>query len=219
MVSLRERSSDLGSNLLLVATTRTRSYEVVAFVEAYLGGSGANTLPERLRKQPSVGPYVASLAVDPEYRGRGVGAAVMRECEARLAGRGTITLEVEEDNIAALNLYKRLGYAVVSRDTKARKLEGDMFFGRSVGVTKLTLQKQQQQQQQQQQADEQSPRPVALQQSPSEEQQPATDKLLSSCRPLQALGRRSFFVLPPAAYFTGLSLSIVAAGTSRPAFR
>lgn len=65
----------------------------------------------------------------------------MLECENRLAGSGAISLEVEEGNAPALRLYSRLGYQVVSRDTTGRKLEGDIFFGRSVRVTKLWLEK------------------------------------------------------------------------------
>ena len=72
LLSLRERAA--GDNLLLVGTA---SDEIVGFVEAYLGGAGAQTLPERLRSRS--GLYVASLAVDPSFRGRGLGSALMQE--------------------------------------------------------------------------------------------------------------------------------------------
>ena len=146
VASLSERST--ADNLLLVGCDDES--EVIGFVEAFLGGSGSATLPDRLRQQQTRGPYVASLAVDASYRSRGVGEALMRECEARLSaspsataadGSLTITLEVEADNLAALGLYRKLGYSVTSRDEDARKLEGDIFFGTSRRVTKLRLEK------------------------------------------------------------------------------
>ena len=143
VASLSERSTS--ENLLLIGCD-DRTSEIVGFVEAFMGGSGSATLPERLRQQ--TGPYIASLAVDASYRSRGVGEALMRECEARISASATaadgslsITLEVEEDNRAALGLYEKLGFTVASRDEDARKLEGDIFFGTSRRVTKLRLQK------------------------------------------------------------------------------
>ena len=135
LLSLRERAA--GDNLLLVGTA---SDEIVGFVEAYLGGAGAQTLPERLRS--GSGPYVASLAVDPSFRGRGLGSALMQECEARIGDRGAVSvaLEVEEGD-EVLSFYQKLGYAVTKRDGAARKLEGDIFFGRSVACPRLRSEK------------------------------------------------------------------------------
>ena len=38
-------------------------------------------------------------------------------------------------------MYARLGYRVVNMDSRAKKLVGDVLFGRSVTITKLTLEK------------------------------------------------------------------------------
>ena len=160
VLSLRERASETGRNILLVGCDQEA---VIGFVEIFCpDGPGSSTLPERLRKDSNLGPYVASLAVDTAHRRQGVGAALMRECEARLlslplplppapgdsvnasrtkTSRCVITLEVEEENTAALALYRSLGYDVVARDPNARTLKGDIFFGTSEVVTKLRLEK------------------------------------------------------------------------------
>ena len=88
-------------------------------------------------------PYVASLAVASSVRAQGVGGALMRAAEqrAREAAQRIVSLEVEDTNVAALALYAKLGYQIKSRDDKARKLVGDIFFGRSERITKLWLEK------------------------------------------------------------------------------
>ena len=66
----------------------------------------------------------------------------MHECESRIGDRGaaSVALEVEEgDDVLAF--YQKLGYAVTKRDGAARKLEGDIFFGRSVACPRLRLEK------------------------------------------------------------------------------
>ena len=45
------------------------------------------------------------------------------------------------DILAAIKLYLKLGYSIVTEDREARVLEGDMLFGRSRRVTKLRLEK------------------------------------------------------------------------------
>ena len=56
--------------------------------------------------------YVHILAVHPEFRGRGVGSALLSKAEdiARLAGATRIALIVEEANAGALKLYLRDGF-------------------------------------------------------------------------------------------------------------
>lgn len=55
---------------------------------------------------------IANLAVDPEYRGKGVGYALLqalaRECQ-RL-GIGVIHLDVRPSNTGALSLYRKFGF-------------------------------------------------------------------------------------------------------------
>ena len=58
-----------------------------------------------------------SIAVDRAARGRGLGAALLRDAErqARRRGRDALRLEVRADNRAAIALYERAGYRVFGR--------------------------------------------------------------------------------------------------------
>lgn len=53
-----------------------------------------------------------SIAVMPQYRGRNIAQSLIEMCERAAVEKGftTIRLEVREDNIGAINLYKKLGY-------------------------------------------------------------------------------------------------------------
>lgn len=57
-----------------------------------------------------------TIAVDPKWRSKGVGGALMRACfEDLLMSRARrIFLEVAADNPAAIKLYQRLGFAKIS---------------------------------------------------------------------------------------------------------
>ncbi len=58
---------------------------------------------------------ILTIAVDAQWQGRGVGRALMAEMLRRAgnAGARALFLEVDEDNAAALTLYRRLGFAKV----------------------------------------------------------------------------------------------------------
>lgn len=58
-----------------------------------------------------------TIAVVPEARRRGVGAALLSAAGVAAHARGAVTmhLEVAEDNAAARALYERLGYEAVGR--------------------------------------------------------------------------------------------------------
>jgi len=77
--------------------------EVIGYVAGYMEGR-------------EVG-HVASLAVRPAFRGRGVGKGLMKALEAELMARGArrLRLEVRESNMVARRLYEGLGYRVVGR--------------------------------------------------------------------------------------------------------
>jgi ribosomal protein S18 acetylase RimI-like enzyme len=58
---------------------------------------------------------VYHLAVAPEARGRGLGAALMAELESRLKAKGCwkYYLLVTQDNLDVLDFYRRLGWSVM----------------------------------------------------------------------------------------------------------
>lgn len=57
--------------------------------------------------------WIATLAVLPEFRGRGIGSALLQACEARLEVP-TIRLSVRMSNQTAIHLYRASGYERVS---------------------------------------------------------------------------------------------------------
>jgi ribosomal protein S18 acetylase RimI-like enzyme len=56
--------------------------------------------------------YVDGIAVDPDFRGQGIGTAMMAALESRAVGQGVsmIRLEVVDSNPNARKLYLRLGF-------------------------------------------------------------------------------------------------------------
>ena len=81
-------------NLCVVAEEDVR---LLGYCDGFLAGEGGD---------------VASIAVDPSARGRGVGRAVLTAflAEARTRGASVIHLEVSVANAPALALYARLGF-------------------------------------------------------------------------------------------------------------
>ena len=61
--------------------------------------------------------WIATVAVLPEYRGRGIGAALLQACEAQIPVN-KIRLCVRPSNDVAIRLYERFGYAKVGEWTK-----------------------------------------------------------------------------------------------------
>jgi [ribosomal protein S18]-alanine N-acetyltransferase len=60
--------------------------------------------------------HVTTLAVDPEYRGRGFGEALLLRLidEALERGAAWMTLEVRESNAVAQRLYRKYGFTTVT---------------------------------------------------------------------------------------------------------
>ena len=69
--------------------------------------------------------HIANLAVHPEFRGRGIGALLVRDLLNDVSGCELATLEVREGNIPARKLYEKLGFSVVGIRTKYYETEGE----------------------------------------------------------------------------------------------
>jgi ribosomal protein S18 acetylase RimI-like enzyme len=72
--------------------------------------------------------YISNIAVYPEYRGMGIGAALISKAleEARKKGCSKAALDVETDNEGAFRLYSRLGFKVL-RQPRALVIRGRPF--------------------------------------------------------------------------------------------
>lgn len=59
--------------------------------------------------------YISNVATYSQYRGRGVGKRLILEAEqkAKMVGAKRIGLDVEKENIDAINFYKKLGYKMI----------------------------------------------------------------------------------------------------------
>lgn len=56
--------------------------------------------------------WIATIAVDPRYQGRGIGRALLHACESRLKFP-SIRLTVRISNVRAISLYEKEGYRTV----------------------------------------------------------------------------------------------------------
>ena len=92
-------------------------------------GTVAGTVTLYLSPQPTSGHWRATdavirfLAVTPERRGEGIGAALLRECleRAAAAGRRRLALQTTLPMVAAIHMYERSGFQ--------RDFDGDMVAG------------------------------------------------------------------------------------------
>ena len=84
-----------------------RDYVVLADGEDLLGYAGLDHAGDVAD--------VMTVAVAPRGRGDGLGRALLDELESRARRRGaaSVMLEVRADNVAAVALYERAGYAVL----------------------------------------------------------------------------------------------------------
>jgi ribosomal-protein-alanine N-acetyltransferase len=61
--------------------------------------------------------HILNVAVDPACRGMGVGRLLVQRVmdDCRASGAAFVSLEVRVSNIAAINLYRQLGFAAVGQ--------------------------------------------------------------------------------------------------------
>jgi len=85
------------------------------FLVAEYGGRIIGYVMGYLR--PDLEGHIMSIAVDPAYRGNGIGSALLAEAIERLIREGAryIGLEVRVSNIGAIKLYERFGFVRVKR--------------------------------------------------------------------------------------------------------
>jgi ribosomal protein S18 acetylase RimI-like enzyme len=107
----RRRRASTG--LAMLASANLRS----AWRLVYRGSREARLVPS----VPADALYVVSVAVAPEGRGKGTGTRLLEHviAEARASGSPAVFLDVRADNEAAVELYRRLGFVVVSEHAHA----------------------------------------------------------------------------------------------------
>jgi ribosomal protein S18 acetylase RimI-like enzyme len=68
--------------------------------------------------------WVYAVAVDPRFRRRGVGAALIRSLESALTERGClkVNLQVRATNAEVIAFYEKLGYGVEERVSMGKRL-------------------------------------------------------------------------------------------------
>jgi ribosomal protein S18 acetylase RimI-like enzyme len=68
--------------------------------------------------------WVYSVAVDPRYQKRGIGATLVRGIETALVERGClkVNLQVRSSNSGVIAFYEKLGYAVEARVSMGKRL-------------------------------------------------------------------------------------------------
>jgi Acetyltransferases len=77
---------------------------------------------------PNQRVYVEALRVLPEYQGKGLGTYFLREVinQVRAEGYAEMTIGVEDDNLKAKHIYRKLGFTeFIRRD--AGSFEGDYY--------------------------------------------------------------------------------------------
>jgi|GEM_PF-5042513 len=74
------------------------------------------------KKRERGGYYLRDLYVDEEHRGYGIGTGLLRRALEKAGGR--VSLEVDQSNVHALDLYLRMGFKIVG---KVQSKRGQVF--------------------------------------------------------------------------------------------
>ncbi|HWI83646.1 GNAT family N-acetyltransferase [Ramlibacter sp.] len=93
-----------------------------------------DVLPTHGESRAHVG--IIGLGLMPEYRGRGIGAALMRAALERAWAKGftRIELTVRADNVRAKRLYERLGFTLEGTLRHAFRVNGEYFDSLFMGL-------------------------------------------------------------------------------------
>ena len=91
--------------------------------------------------------HIATIAVHPEYRGRGIGRQILIAALGECAAQGALsaTLEVRERNAIAIDMYRKLGFEVVGlrkryyQDTNEDAILMTLESQRLKSITSLTV--------------------------------------------------------------------------------
>lgn len=81
----------------------------VVRLKAESNGQFAGFIAADIRSSENLA-WIATIGVLPEFRNRGLGAALLESCEAQLSGVNRIRLCVRVSNEPAIHLYERQGY-------------------------------------------------------------------------------------------------------------
>lgn len=99
-------------------------------VEQAEGRLAGFVITERARRNGRLSGHVVTLDVDPADRRRGWGGLLLKTAEAQMKQEGAsfMSLEVAENNAAAQQFYRSLGYVVSGRIAKyyGGKIDADV---------------------------------------------------------------------------------------------
>jgi ribosomal protein S18 acetylase RimI-like enzyme len=128
------------SSLFCLRTAADEAGEFVGVVEVSLSPAFVFLGPGEAQSERGR-PLLSNLAVDPRYRGRGLGRALTEACENEAVtwGFSEIVLQVDEDNSGARAFYESVGYREVFQDRSARRYNADGLWLSSERTARCTL--------------------------------------------------------------------------------
>jgi ribosomal protein S18 acetylase RimI-like enzyme len=140
----KEQSEDIGKKMMDSNSSffkATFQGQLVGFVELSLSTSLkylGSDIP-----QADARPVLANLAVQPEFRGRGLGGRLVEACEreATAWGYGEVVLMVDVDNVPARKFYASKGYDELYCDRAARRYDARGLILTNIRVSRWTLRK------------------------------------------------------------------------------
>lgn len=96
------------------------NHYVAARADGYLVGYAGIA---RLGRRAPYEYEVHTIGVDPDYRGRGIGRAMLEDL-LRFADGGVVFLEVRTDNVPAITLYESVGFVTVGVRKRYYRVSG-----------------------------------------------------------------------------------------------